>query len=306
MLYSGGSFYISDVLFILMLCILRNAFALPANETSPDSGPRIADVLDYMETHGGISWTDAGNGTRYTTHTYEEWASAERALIGANVETFIGALAANLNLPPDHLHASVSSASPSSPTPRSAVSKRDSGTRITGGLTVGGLNHYAYYYCFKSGQWGATSAFSDFVYTACNSVYNLGPSDKVLTWHSKGYHQPDHNVAAWFIQQSGSGALSASTCRQIFSGFQSGGVPSGAGPWCTGSGKIGEKDGPGMTQGGYVRWYANKDNSWFVGGQNGELRIDPNTCKSDGKPCSNIDNVANVQSNRLARRKIGK
>lgn len=293
---SQTSLYMRSLLLFSLLTILRSAFTLPTNGSLPDSAPRIADILDYMEANGGVSWTDSGNGTRYTTHTYEEWAAAERALISEGIQTFIGALALNSNFSSDPLHPSGSLATVPSSIPHSMTPKRASSAKpIKGGLTVSGSNRYAYYYCFESGQWGATTAFSDFTYTAYNSVYNSGPSGKVLTWHSRGYHQPDHNVAAWFIQQSGSGGLFASTCKQIFSVFQPGGVLAGEGPWCTGKGKTGEKNGPGMTRGGYVRWDANADGSWFSGGQKGDLKIDPNTCHSDGKPCSNIDNLATVQ-----------
>ena len=283
-------------LLLPFLSVLGSVCALPANHTSADLAPRISEVLEYLEANGGVNWTQA-NGTRYTIHTYKEWAAAERALIDDDTTTFIGSLASGAS--PSGASPSnnkLSSALPSS-SPK-ASTKRDSKAHyIKGGIALHGVSQYAYSYCFESGQWGATSAFSDFVPQACNAIMNRGVADRVITWHSQGYHQPDHNVAAWFIQQSGKGGLSIDACQQIFDGFKDGGVPKGEGPWCAGTGTMGKKDGPGMTQGGYVRWYTNTDGSWFVGSEAGQLKIDPNECFSSGKPCSNINDVATIQSN---------
>ncbi|KAL9106595.1 MAG: hypothetical protein Q9227_008378 [Pyrenula ochraceoflavens] len=289
------------VLFLIS-SLLGSVFTSPADQPSENAAPRISDVLEYLEANGGVTWTST-NGTRYTTHTYEEWAAAESALMGNGAMTFVGLLASETN------SSSVSQSSKSlstSPSPAPILEiKRDSwGQRITGGISFNGVNRYAYSYCYNSGQWGSTGAFSDFVLRACTAIMNHGQPDRVITWHSQGYHQPDHNVAAWFVQQSGKGGLSIHACQEIFSGFKDGGVPTGSDPWCTGTGKLGKKDGPGMTQGGYVRWYDNKDNSWTVGSQAGQLKIDPNKCFSSGKPCSNYLNVATIQSSRLRQRQV--
>ncbi|KAL9112248.1 MAG: hypothetical protein Q9227_003366 [Pyrenula ochraceoflavens] len=260
---------------------------------SLDPAPRIVDVLEYFEANGGLNWTDAGNNTRYTVHTVDEWAVAELALIGGGNQTFIGALASLAN---SSLDSNVSSpVKPSTPSTTSNKIKRDSrAKKIDGGISIGNAFRYADYRCFNSGQWAATGAFTDFVDQACHAVMSSDHQNRVITWHSQGYHQPDHNIAAWFVQQSGKGYLSSRTCQQLFYGFQNGGLPTGQGPLCGGTGNLGAKDGPGMTQGGYVRWHDGSYSSSPKGLYAGELRIDPNTCHDNGKPCSSTKNVATM------------
>lgn len=261
------------------------------NTTSIDVNPRVADVLQYMESNGGVPWIDTGSGTRYVFHTYEQWATAEKEVAGQDVDSFIARVVAGAALPAGQSSAVRPSAIPM--TSKTAIAKRGDlwGTKIDGGLLLGRKAKDARYYCFNSGQWGITSAFDNFGTTACDAVMHDGIPDGVHTWQSQGYHQIDHQVAAWFIQSSGiNGDPHASNvCRQIFDGFNEG-------KWCGGkSDNIGAEGGPFTTQGGYIRWFNSEPGTLFWGSQRGELRIDPNSCHKNGKPCSNIENVATVQ-----------
>ncbi|KAL9619377.1 MAG: hypothetical protein Q9160_005972 [Pyrenula sp. 1 TL-2023] len=276
--------YVLEIsLLTVLFSVLCHAQASPSSNTQTPP-VRIGDVLDHLDQNGGVHWTELADGSRYTTHTQEEWQAAEQAVAGHPPKAKRASLHAR-DFSPDRRWELDSFSR--EPIPAGSVN---------GGLDIAGKKgRSASFYCMDSGQWGSVAPLMAMADQACKAVFVNKKKGDVKTWTSLGYVQADHHTAAWFIQASGDtggdATESMAACKKIFEGWATGGGGGGSpgGSWCEGKNTLGQPDGPYNTQGGMVRWF---DSSSWISPDLGEFRIDPNQCNKNGKPCSNWQNLA--------------
>ncbi|KAL9619378.1 MAG: hypothetical protein Q9160_005973 [Pyrenula sp. 1 TL-2023] len=252
-------------------------------------GPRVTDTIAYLERNGGIKWEDSDNG-QTVSHTYEEWAAAEQAVLGYKAHTFAHAMAMPAT------NDITTRWAPITPVSRTNLFARDGldGGTETKATDLGDNkgDRATWFFCFKTGAFGKGLSLAQIAGFACAAVMEGIKYGGIRTWKSQQLPTPGPTTAkpiTWFLQAAGWAAdvAAANFCTFSFGQLQSNICLAKDASKRDLDRALEMRADEHPTRGAVFRVYdsAPKTDKKKLGSLLFELKIDPNTCQDDRDAC---------------------